>query len=154
MTPQMYDTEAPISDADLDALEERLRITLPAEYRAWLLKYNGGRPVPGTFQYKHETGPYTDGRIAWFFAVYDGQFENFERKFQAFKRPQRSPVRLPDDLVPIARDGFGNLICMAFDGPNKGKIYFRDHEEEGPHPSYDNCHLIADSFQEFIDRLH
>jgi hypothetical protein len=146
----MYDTERPLSPKDLEELERRLSISLPVAYRAWLLKHNGGQPVPGGFRYKHETGPYTDGNVAWFFAVYEGQFENFERTYRAYKVLSR---RFPENLVPIARDGSGNYICLSFGGSDAGKVYFWDHEEEPASPSYGNCHLIADSFDEFIDGL-
>jgi hypothetical protein len=45
-------------------------------------------------------------------------------------------------------------ICLSFGGPDEGKVYFWDHEEEPPQPSYANCHLIAGSFDEFIAGLH
>jgi hypothetical protein len=151
MTPKIKDAEAPVSAAQLDALEDRLGTVLPPEYRAWLLRFNGGRPDPARFRYKYERGAYTDSSVAWFFAVHDGPYENFERKYRAFKLLQR---RLPEHLVPIAGDPFGNMICMSFGGEDKGKIYFWDHEEEPAEPSYDNCHLIADSFDEFITGLH
>jgi hypothetical protein len=35
-----------------------------------------------------------------------------------------------------------------------GKVFFWDHEAETNPPSYANCHLIADSFNEFIETLH
>ena len=56
--------------------------------------------------------------------------------------------------MPIARDPGGNQILLAFAGPNEGKVYFWDHEEEPAMPNYSNCHLIADSFREFIEGLH
>jgi cell wall assembly regulator SMI1 len=148
--PVMKDTKQPLTPADLEAVEQRLGIRLPDDYRAWLLKHNGGRPKPAGFKYKLETGPYTDGVVAWFLGLHDGPHENFERDCRWWKGQHR----LPENLFPIADDPFGNLICMSFGGADKGKIYFWDHEEEGPEPSYDNCHLIADSLQEFLEGLH
>ena len=147
------DAKSPITTEDLDALEGRLGIKIPLQYRQWLLKYNGGRPIPSGFRFKREAGPYTDSTIAWFFAVYDGKFENFETKYRFWKITTK---RVPGDLVPIARDPFGNLICLSFSGDDQGRVYFWNHEEEGEEgpATYENCHLIADSFQEFIDHLH
>lgn len=147
----MEDTKQPVTDSQLDSLEGRLKVVLPKEYRSWLLKYNGGHPLRARFIRKGISGPYSDGVVAWFFAVHEGQYENFESKYRFWILREK---RLPADLVPIARDPFGNLICLAFDGPYKGRVYFWRHEEEADEPSYDNCDLIADSFSEFIAGLH
>lgn len=156
--PKIYEPEAPTTNEALDALEARLGIKLVPAHRAWLLQYNGGRPSPNKFRRKDaDGGPYTDGVVAWFLAVYDGRAENLGLTFRSV---HQHAERMPSDLMPIARDPFGNYICIAFRGPNLGKIYFWDHEEEldAPddhgEPSYDNCHLIADTFDEFINGLH
>ena len=57
------DPEQPLTASDLDGLESRLKITLPSDYRAFLLKHNGGHPIPSRFKYKLERGPYTDSSI-------------------------------------------------------------------------------------------
>jgi hypothetical protein len=80
---EVYDAEAPIEEADFDALEKRLGVRFPRQYRNWLLKHNGGQPVPGGFRFKHETGPYTDSVVAWFFALYEGDYENLELEFSS-----------------------------------------------------------------------
>jgi hypothetical protein len=43
---------------DLAALEQRLAIQFPDEYRMFLLKHNGGTPEPATFQFKLRQGAY------------------------------------------------------------------------------------------------
>jgi hypothetical protein len=61
---------------------------------------------------------------------------------------------LPRDVFPIADDSFGNQICICFSGPKCGYVYFRDHEHEAEdEPTYDNMHLVAKSFTEFLDKL-
>src|SRR5665213_632955 len=150
MLPTMYDTERATSPQEIDAVEARLGIELPAEYRAWLFRFNGGQPKPGTFHFKG-VAEHSES-VAWFFAVYDGEYNNFETEYWAFKMQAR---RLPDALVPIADDGLGNIVCLAITGPDVGKIFFWDHELESDTgtPTYDNCRLVADSFGEFIDML-
>ena len=98
MLLEMEETKRATTNEELDELESRLKIVLPADYRNWLLKYNGGRPDPARFRYKNETGPYTDGTVAWFLAVYEGEYSNFEFTFRKFKVRQR---RLPENLVAI-----------------------------------------------------
>lgn len=64
--------------------------------------------------------------------------------------------RIPDNFLPIGDDFGGNIICISIRGNNFGKIYFWDHEEdtyEGEYPSYENVHLVADSFDGFVNLL-
>ncbi len=65
--------------------------------------------------------------------------------------------RIPNSFFPIAYDSCGNLICIPVKGPDRGKVYFWDHEMEAAddeEPSYDNLTLIADSFEDFFNSLH
>ena len=68
--------------------------------------------------------------------------------------------RMPKRLVPIASDSFGNQICIAVSGDDRGSIFFWDHEKEadegeGESPeTIGNVTLIADSFSAFLDLLH
>lgn len=148
------DSKPPPSAADLDALEHRLRIKLPEDYRQFLLEHNGGHPEPSGFSFVEGSDGLTDSGVAWFLAVHKGTASNFENDFNVYKVRNR---RLPDNLVPIARDSFGNRICMSFDGDDKGAIYFWDHEieaDEGEEATYRNCYLIAPTLQQFLDGLH
>lgn len=146
MAIKMTDSDPPIGDVDVDGFERRTGVTLPPQYRRWLLAHNGGRPDPSRFNYKGESGPYTDSLISLFFSLSD-----MEADITQFKVWQQ---RMPDELVPIADDPFGNRICIGTAGPHEGKVYFWDHEEEQDEPTYDNCHLLADSFEEFLNGLH
>jgi hypothetical protein len=63
--------------------------------------------------------------------------------------------RVPPTLLPIAEDGFGNLICLGIAAADRGRVYFWDHEAElGPDaPHRRNLHEIAESFEGLIDSL-
>ncbi|WP_081743142.1 SMI1/KNR4 family protein [Acetivibrio clariflavus] len=37
---------------------------------------------------------------------------------------------LPKDVIPIARDPFGNLICISVSEDSYGKVLFWDHEKD------------------------
>ena len=152
MVVTMLEMKATLKEQDIGEFERRTGLKFPPQYRAWLLRYNGGRPEPKGFRYKYESGPYTDSCVAWFFNLGDAKYERLEGELRVYKNPDDK--RLPDELIPFARDPFGNLICISMCGENQGKVYFWDHEEEDTPPSYRNCHLIADSFDEFIAALH
>src|SRR6202040_2671416 len=45
------DSAEPVSPDQLDRIERSLKGRLPAEYRSFLLRANGGVPAPGLFHY-------------------------------------------------------------------------------------------------------
>ena len=45
------DSAQPVSPDQLDRIERSLKLRLPAEYRSFLLRANGGVPQPRLFQY-------------------------------------------------------------------------------------------------------
>jgi hypothetical protein len=144
--------EPPTSNAELDAFEVRTKIKLPSEYRNWLLKYNGGSPRPRGFVFD-ERGKRSEANISWFYAIYGADYEGnvtrLEDEIQTFKIKE---TRVPIDLIPIASASLGNQICLGYQASNLGKVYFWDHERECD-GAYDNCYLIANSFNEFIASL-
>jgi cell wall assembly regulator SMI1 len=150
MLVQIERSEAPISATELDQLEQKLSIRLPKEFKDFILKHNGGKPKPSVFHFKHVAGSYSDSCVDWFLAIYDGEYDNFESYFETYKIDQ---TRIPAELVPIAHDPGGNLVCIAVDGPQVGAVYFWDHENEEESASYNNVHIIADSFVEFLNSL-
>ena len=54
MTLSISDSAAAVSDADLAAVERRLGVNFPDDYRAFLLRHNGGVPRPGRFRISRE----------------------------------------------------------------------------------------------------
>ena len=147
------DTETPLLSEAIRKVEDRFGIVLPIEYRDFLLLHNGGRPRPDVFRFKKPSGKYADSCVDWFLAIYDGEHDNFESYFETYKLDQH---RLPTELVPIAHDPGGNLICIAVSGSRKGAVFFWDHEYEcdiGETPTFANVHVIADTFSEFLNSL-
>lgn len=145
---EMKEPKKPTSDARISEIEKELGISLPLQYRNFLLRYNGGHPIPDGFVFKE--APYGDSCVAWFLAI-DSELSNFVETFECMRD------RMPRELIPIADDPGGNQICIAVAGPNTGAVYFWDHEhevDEGDVPTYQNISLIANSFDEFIDSLH
>lgn len=143
MKPRINTLEPPVSSAQLDAIEKELGIFLPESYRSFLLAHNGGQPVPNTFQF-------VDGKtievIGWFFSIQneDDGLVSIAKAYQNY---------LHRELLPIAADPFGNLICIGVKGSHAGQIYFWLHESELPRntplPNAE-CRLVAPSFDEFI----
>ncbi|MBK9260029.1 MAG: SMI1/KNR4 family protein [Polyangiaceae bacterium] len=145
--------EDPFGTITIDAItqfESRRNLSLPDEYKRFLLTSNGGRPVPDAFDvpgWAHE-----NSGMQAFFGVQTGNSYDLERELDVYDD------RIPRDLLPIGCDSFGNIICLGIEGKRRGKIYFWDHEDEldenGLHrQDYSNVFLVANSFGEFLDKL-
>jgi hypothetical protein len=135
--------------AAINDFEKRHGIVLPSDYKAFLQFHNGGRPIPNCFHFTDGssgsdvqeffslTGGRKTGRLDYILQIYAG--------------------RIPNGLLPVASDSFGNAICVGLVGSDfAGHVLFWDHELEsdvGEPASTENLTPIARSFSEFIDGL-
>jgi len=64
--------------------------------------------------------------------------------------------RMPDNILPIGSDDFGNVVCLSVMGEDIGKVYFWNHDWEVVERTadYSNMTLMANSFSEFIEGLY
>lgn len=148
--------EYPTSPIQIQKAERIIGEILPESYKQYLLSNKGGHPDPDVFRVQWNKQDWAKGNeinsIAWFFAIYDGENENFIDYYETHYN------RIPKGTIPIARDPGSNLILLAISGPNKGKVFFwqREYEvdfENGEEPDYSNVGFVANSFNEFIDSL-
>lgn len=158
----------PLHKKDLDELEQKLDAKLPAAYRKFLLSHNGGQPDPPYFLHNVMSRFYS--------------LKVKERTDSLLANRKRMSKRLPPEVIPIAGDEFGNEICLAIKGKNRGKLYLWDHEgrpepvdvaarypeiifnaysenEPTPRkkpdwPGYPDLVLIADNFDTLLDSFH
>lgn len=146
--------EPPASADAIDAAEQELVAKgqrLPPSYRAFLAQHDGGQPKLECFRYQ-QGAEEREGVINEFLGV----------------RPVPPPGtnllitagllrgRIPDGVLPIANDPYGNLICIDTRGGLDGPVLFWDHEfekEDGP-PDDANLYPIAPDFETFLDNLY
>ncbi|MGD9724270.1 MAG: SMI1/KNR4 family protein [Pirellulales bacterium] len=134
-----------IRDADIDAFEGRIGRKLPADYREFLHRYNGG--IPEHHVLRDELSG--DLGVQLFYGICEGPFD-----IDAKRELMRG--RWPERLLSIAVDDFGNAFCLSLGPPDYGSVYFWDHELEAPEgegPTEDNLYLLGNSFSEFWNRL-
>ncbi len=148
---KFFETEQPLSIDEIRKVEKELNTQLPQEYTEHLLKFNGGRCEPNIFSFL-ENGKETQSRVNWFLAIYDGEYDNFVDFFKDYKRNEK---RVPENVIPIANDPFGNLICI--DSENS-KIYFWNHDNEVDYSKENDSHrpnmyTISNSLSEFLSTL-
>lgn len=149
---EFFKTEKPITEKEINNIEELLVCTFPSDYKNHILKHNGGKCKPNVFSFI-ENDKKSKSNIDWFLAIYNGKYDNLISYINIYKIEQK---RLPKSLIPIAHDPGGNLICISCCEPDYGFIYFWDHEKEGNNEQDDykeNLFLIAKSFNKFINNL-
>lgn len=113
----------------INELEGKYGISLPFEYRAFLLKYNGGLTPETTFKIRKVSSD-----IRAFYGLGSVEYN-------------LNLMDLDDwihrHLFPIACDSFGNFVVLGLHGDAAEKVYFEDHETG-------EVQLIADDLKSFI----
>lgn len=136
-----------ITSEILSAIEDFWGFGLPRTYRDFLINIYDKDYSNKIFDFPKSSEGFI---VDKFFYFQKGLNHNILIKFTYMG------TRVPNNMLPIAREVFGNLILLSVKGPDRGKVYFWDHEmecAEGEIPDYSNLTLIADSFEEFIDGL-
>lgn len=149
MRVKITDSFSPITEAELQQFEAEIGYRLPDEYRRFLLKYNGGKPDPKTFNVNID-GFQTFTSVTRFAGLTKPDYCGFDRLLKTYTG------RIPRNLLPIACELSVDLICISIAGDDYEKVYLWDHNWEVTEgePDYSNVHHIADSFEEFLEQLY
>lgn len=148
MNPKMTDCGPPIASADVEAFEREIGYTLPEDYRAFLLKFNGGKPEPDTIDIPKE------GIVASDISSFHGLVE--KPNYNSLLRQWRGSSKNRDKhMLPIAGDAGGCTYYLSLDGDDRGVVYFWDYYGKGDDPTcaYPNCCRLADTFTQFVDLI-
>ncbi|MGS2807396.1 SMI1/KNR4 family protein [Nocardia sp. MW-W600-9] len=116
-------------------------MTLPVDYRAYLLGCDGGwmedndQVVDEVFGVRADIG---EGVSIWDkLEVYEG--------------------RVPRWFLPVARDSYGNLFALSLRPEDHGTVWFWDHEEGDGNddlpPTGRNISIVSSCWSEFIANL-
>lgn len=156
----------PLSENDIRSFETEIGAWLPEDYRLFLAASNGGGPKKD-YCFK---GPTPDGEMVCVeVACFGGLSDEDALSLRSHRVCYHN--RIPNELVWIGSDWFGNAICLGILDDARGKVYFWDHEAEMTHKDelimihkgrrivgdWDgsvaeagNVDLLADSFSDFI----
>jgi len=130
-----------LADPDIEQCENRLGLSLPDQYRHFLLQHNGGLPTPDVVDVAGLSQSPTDVQV--FFGIYQTISSNeLDWNVHAFEG------RLPKGAIPIACDYGGNLFCLQCVGAGCGSVLYVDLRQT-PQCSY----FIAPSFDEFLTKI-
>lgn len=142
------DSKDKLTATDIENFEKKIKHLLPDDYKKFLLENNGGHPENCVFSYAMDDKE-NESLVNIFNAIYTGKTYNLLIDYEYYQEQKR----IPKNMLPIADDPFGNLICLSISGKDYGSVYFWDHELEVLRPAFENLFLISDSFQDFIDNL-
>ena len=136
------------SEEMMNQLEARVGFTLPSDYRKFMSEFNGGRPEPSGFVFVTADGK-SDSAVRYFLTLDDREERYTNQEFL-----DRYSDRIPQRMLPIACDSFGNLVLLDAGAKSAGAVCFWDHEKETmDDPTWDNVAVVAPSFSEFVNAL-
>lgn len=141
-----------IASRSITNFENKYSIVLPISYRKFLIQFNGGLTAKGSEV----------------FLINEYQKSSIIDKFYGLNIKESSNIEFyldnyydifPGGIIPIGEDPGGNYICLNANGnEDYGKIYFYDHEIDNENEdgtlNWNNLYLIANSFTEFLEKLH
>lgn len=140
-----------LTEDKLTVFEGDIGTQLPEEYRQFLLRHNGGVIFPDTIKYFEEFNLDASTVIDRLLGLEADQYFTITRYKDTFAH------RIPANLLPIATDVGGNVVCIAISGQKRGQIFFWHHEYPDDNeelPGKDNLFFIASNFLEFLNKLY
>ncbi|WP_230180076.1 SMI1/KNR4 family protein [Aquabacterium sp. CECT 9606] len=139
---------AAANDTELAEFEQRSGLTLPAAYRDFLTRHNGGAPSPKRFTTQDGK---VESMVAWFFPLAGDGENSLWHEFEGFTLAGQ----IPRQILPIARDPADNRIVLSTTGRDAGHVYYWSWDEE-PDPttcSRRYMRLIAPDFRAWLNML-
>ncbi len=135
-----------ISESELNKIASEIGLELPTDYKAFLLKYNGGSPEPDAFSIKeHEEKV---GTLQLFFGI-DREIESSCLKWNYDEYIDR----IPNLHLPIACSDTNDLICLVLSKDQYGSVVFWDAMDETSKDNLDNIYEVANSFTQLLELL-
>ncbi|MHA7627657.1 SMI1/KNR4 family protein [Corallococcus sp. M7] len=129
-----------LSNADVDAFEQRAGLELPFPLREFLLATNGGRPERDLFNLQGLPGN-SFGRIHFFFGLNDPvESCNLDWNLEVFRE------RIPPGLLPIATTEGADKVCLSV----TGQVFYWDAQAR---PGTASVHLLAEDLDTFLSAL-
>jgi SMI1-KNR4 cell-wall len=146
------ETSEAVTEDMITQFEIQIETAFQSNYRDFLQHY-GGYAFDRLVCYPYLEPFYggKEGSLDLFFGLIDDENYGLLNNWNIYKG------RMPSNLLPIATDPGGNIICLSLDKETQEAIYFWDHSEEGidnKSPRYSNIYLVANSFDEFMNSLH
>lgn len=151
--PPMDERGPSISDTAVRAFETKLGVTLPDDYRAFMLDVNGGST----------TTTHSVFRMRKSISVLNSlhSLDENDSRFDLETWWNSTKSDLPPGVLCIGHDSGGSRIVLAIDGPHRGEVWCLDTlnaRPEDANPRVDwfdrrDVVKLASSFREFMNNL-
>jgi hypothetical protein len=119
---------------------------IPPSYRAFLADQDGGKPVRNAFSFRQGEDE-QDDLVRLFFGIAESPNGDL---VSAARGARHS---LPEGLLPIATDSFGNLVVLDGREGADGPVYFWDHELQTEPPDDSALSWLAPDLETFLGGL-
>ena len=143
---QILCAEGKAKKEDLDRIEQKFHVKIPADVREHCLAYNGGYPQKPVFTDKNGDEYIVD----MFIPVRDRKKRPMEKTLELLRADDDV---IPDWLIPFAEEDGGNLFCFSVRESDFGAIYYYDHEFEYGEDPEEHITWLAESITAFISAL-
>ncbi len=141
----------PTNITEIEEFESKYNISLPQDYKRFLLENNGGKPSIRRFE--TVDGKHTSS-VMFLFPISRCEESNLISVYKEFNMERL----IHSDFLAIGNDPIGNKICISIMGNDIGSIYYwsvdmEDFDEDNYIPSYKYMSLVAKNFNDFINGL-
>jgi hypothetical protein len=146
---EIRDDRPPVPAEALAAAEARLAELgqqIPPSYKEFLADQDGGKPARGMFSFRQNDREQSD-RVRLFYGVADSPNGDLVGEAETMAG------RLPEGVLPIAGDSFGNLVVLDGRDGSDGPVLFWDHEFETDLPDESDLFWLAPDLSTFLDQL-
>ncbi|EJV81090.1 MULTISPECIES: SMI1/KNR4 family protein [Bacillus cereus group] len=134
-------SKTPITDEEIQKVEQYFNIKLPNDFAECVKKYDGGYPHPKVFDV-----PGQDENV-----FSDLLTLHIEDRYSIVQNYEGIKDRLVDKVYPFASDPFGNLLCFDYrNNLEAPTVVFWEHEEEEMEKA---IYPVCSSFTELLNSL-
>ncbi|VUD46301.1 hypothetical protein TDB9533_00796 [Thalassocella blandensis] len=144
---KIVDSYTTLKTSDIEIIEKKLGITLPKDYRKFLLQNNGGKPIPDAVKLEGEYFDY----VACFYGIRSSNYSD-----DLFRNVREYDGYIPPHYLPIGESPGGDIYCLSLIAEELGAVYYWDHElanYEGD-PWEENMIKLAPALTEFLAGLY
>lgn len=138
-----------IDESALRAVEQRLQVSLPADYRDFLLQVNGG--IPSVSEFDTSLGN-VRACIDCLYGV-SARREKRDLESEQQQMQDRTGGSIPDGFITIGFDPGSAPFFIGTKGESRGKIYLYDQDGFMDANRQPKLHLVASSFTDLMERL-
>ena len=152
---KLLNSAEPILREDVLEFGNYLSVKLPEDYIEFIVNANGGTPeLDMLYDFYDEVSEQENTSVIrrFFSVISNAECEKNNIKF--IYNVMRRVEIIPFDMIPIADDPTGNVICISLSQDDYGAVYYLNHEFEDSDTGYLMKSKITDSFKEFIEKLY